>query len=62
MFVASAVLSLLLSPITVIYAALIGSVGLCVTLTIHRARPTLVAVFGGILAGSLPYLIAGLAI
>ncbi|RAY14066.1 hypothetical protein DPM19_17475 [Actinomadura craniellae] len=57
-FAVSAALSLALSPITVIYAALIGPLGLCVTALLRRTRAA--AAFAGITAGTLPYLLAAL--
>jgi hypothetical protein len=61
-FAVSAVLSLLLSPITALYAAVIGVLGFLASLIIGRAitRPAMIA--GGITVGSLPYIIAGLVI
>ncbi|MGH3388246.1 MAG: hypothetical protein ACRDOO_05145 [Actinomadura sp.] len=61
-FVVSAVLSLVLSPITAIYAVLIGTVGFCTAMLIGRVRtPSAPAMaLAGIAVGSLPYLIAGL--
>ena len=56
----SAVLSLLLSPITAIYAALIGTLGFGAALIAGRGVTLPAAVFGGIAAGALPYIVAGL--
>lgn len=55
-------LTVLLSPILVIWTALLGSVGLAVTLLGTRLRPAggqrrLVAVLAGLAFGSLPYLV-----
>lgn len=59
-FVVSAALSLVLSPITAIYAVVLGTTGFCTTVMIRRT-PTIPALaFAGIATGSLPYLIAGL--
>jgi hypothetical protein len=54
--------TVLLSPITVIFTALVGSVGLLVLLLASRLRPVggqrkLVAVFAGLALGSVPYLL-----
>jgi hypothetical protein len=54
--------TVLLSPVTVIFTALVGSVGLLVTLLASRLRPVggqrkLVAVFAGLALGSVPYLV-----
>ncbi|MFC5749018.1 hypothetical protein [Actinomadura rugatobispora] len=61
-FGASAALSLLLSPITAIFAVLIGAAGLCAAAPARRAQTMPVAVFAGVTAGALPYLVAGLLI
>ena len=54
--------TLLLSPVTVTWTAVIGSVGLASTLLITRLRPArwqrrLIAVFAGLALGSAPYLV-----
>lgn len=61
-FAVSAALSLLLSPITAIFAALIGVLGLCVALVIGRAMTVPATAFAGVAAGALPYIAAGLLI
>ncbi|WP_285701332.1 hypothetical protein [Actinomadura sp. NBRC 104412] len=58
----SAVLSLLLSPITAIFAALIGALGFGAAVIAGRGITLPAAVFGGIAAGALPYIVAGLII
>ena len=59
-FGAGAALSLLLSPITAIWAVLIGAAGVLATALTGRSRTVPAAVFAGITAGGLPYLVAGL--
>ncbi|MER7541840.1 hypothetical protein [Actinomadura sp.] len=66
-FAVAAALSLLLSPITAIYAGVIGALGFMTSLAAGRViagramtRPAMA--FAGITAGGLPYIIAGLAI
>ena len=54
--------TVLLSPVTVTWTAVIGSVGLASTLLITRLRPArwrrrLIAVFAGLALGSAPYLV-----
>jgi hypothetical protein len=59
-FAASAALSLLLSPITAIYATAIGAAGFAVSIAMGRALTVPAAVFAGIAVGGLPYIVAGL--
>ncbi|RFS82643.1 hypothetical protein D0T12_24630 [Actinomadura spongiicola] len=63
-FGVSAVLALLLSPITAIFATLIGLVGFLGTPLISKNQRTTIAVaiFGGLVVGSIPYLAGGLLI
>jgi hypothetical protein len=54
--------TVLLSPVTVIFTALVGSVGLLVALLASRLRPAggqrkPVAVLAGLALGSVPYLV-----
>ncbi|WP_121437876.1 hypothetical protein [Actinomadura pelletieri] len=61
-FGVSAVFALLLSPLTAIFATLIGLVGFLSTLLMPKSRRATVAtaIFGGLVVGSIPYLVGGL--
>jgi hypothetical protein len=61
-FAVGAVVSLVLSPITALYAALIGVLGFCIALIAGRGLNVAAAAFGGVAAGSLPYIVGGLLI
>jgi hypothetical protein len=66
-FWASFVLTVLLSPLLVIWTALVGSVGLILALPATRLAPDhrqlpLVAVLAGLALGSLPYLLLALVV